>query len=247
MINKIFLVVLLLSGLLFSQHHTAKDIVQSLDELYRTESSRSKMEMRIKTPHWERTLKLDVWTKGMEKTFIRITSPPKEQGVATLRIGNEMWNYLPKTNKVIKIPPSMMMSSWMGSDFNNNDLVSEFSLLEDYHYKIIHPDTAGNNLIYLKCTPKKDVPIVWGHILVSVREKDYLPVREKYYDENDKLMRIMNFRDVTVFDDRKIPATMQLVPQNEKGHETVLKYLEAEFNVDIDNDIFSLRNLRTRR
>ena len=104
-------------------------VIKHIDQLYRSETSHADMEMHIVTPHWERTLAMTIWSKGMSKTFIRITAPKKEQGVATLRIGNEMWNYLPKTNKVMKIPPSMMMGSWMGSDFTNDDLVRESSML----------------------------------------------------------------------------------------------------------------------
>jgi outer membrane lipoprotein-sorting protein len=222
-----------------------KEIIKSIDELYRSKSSYAEMEMEIVTPHWERTLKMDIWTKNMNKTFIRILEPAKEKGVATLRIGNEMWNYLPKTNKVIKIPPSMMMSSWMGSDFTNDDLVNEFSLLEDYHYEIIHPSDARQDLIYIKCTPKENLPIVWSHIIMSIREEDYIPVKEEYYDEKDQLIRIINYKNITIFDKRKIPSVMELIPQNKEGHKTVLHYHKAEFDISLNKDTFTLRNLRS--
>jgi outer membrane lipoprotein-sorting protein len=222
-----------------------KEIIQYLDELYRSNSSYAVMEMMIVTPHWERTLKMKIWTEGRDKTFIRITEPKKEQGMATLRIKNEMWNYLPKTNKVIKIPPSMMMSSWMGSDFNNDDLVNEFSLMEDYHYKIIQPDTAREGHIYISCIPRENLPIVWKEIVMEVHAQDYLPIKESYFDEKGQLMRVINYKDVKVMDYRKIPSVMELIPQGEEGKKTVLKYLEVKFNIDLDKDIFSLRNLRT--
>lgn len=224
----------------------AKDIVKKLDELYRSESSFGEMEMQIVTPHWERTLRMQVWTKGMDKTFIRITSPLKEKGVATLRLGNEMWNFLPNTNKVIKIPPSMMMSAWMGSDFTNDDLVSEFSLLEDFHFKLITSKEARPGLLYIESMPKEGLPIVWGKIVAAVGKDDYIPVWEKYYDEKEKLMRVMNFKDIKLFSGRKIPAVMELIPQNKEGHKTVIRYLKLEFDIKIDDDIFSLRNLRSR-
>ncbi len=203
------------------------------------------MEMEIVTPHWQRTLKMKVWTEGKYKTFIRILEPKKENGLGTLRIKNEMWNYLPKTNKVIKVPPSMMMSSWMGSDFNNDDLVDEFTLLDDYHYKIIHPEDALEDLIYLQLIPRQGLPIVWGKIVSSVRKSDYIPVQDKYYDENGNLMRIMNYRDIKIFDNRKIPSVMELIPQNKEGNNTILRYLTASFNLELKEDIFTLRNLRT--
>ena len=222
-----------------------RQIIQYIDDLYRSNSSYAVMEMDIVTSHWERTLKMKIWTRGKDKTFIRITEPKKEQGMATLRIGNEMWNYLPKTNKVIKIPPSMMMSSWMGSDFNNDDLVNEFSLLEDYQYEIIHPDSAPADRIFIRCIPREDLPIVWKEIIMQVRTGDYIPVTESYFDEKGQLMRIINYREVKEFNGRKIPGIMELIPQGEEGKKTVLKYLEAQFNVKVDENIFTLRNLQT--
>ncbi len=220
-------------------------VVQQIDELYRTETSYAKVEMNIVTPHWQRTLQMKVWTQGMKKTFIRILEPAKEKGVGTLRMGNEMWNYLPKTNKVIKIPPSMMMSSWMGSDFNNDDLVREFTWIKDYDYSFVHPDSAKEDLLYIKLIPKPDRPIVWGKVLLAARSSDYIPVWEEYYDEKGKLMRVMNFKEIKTMDGRKIPTVMELIPQNEKGHKTVLRYLEADFNANLPADIFSLRRLRS--
>jgi outer membrane lipoprotein-sorting protein len=224
----------------------AKEIVQKIDELYRSQSSYAEMVMNISTPHWERTLRMKVWTKGMDKTFIRILEPAKERDIATLRIEREMWNYLPKTNKVMKIPPSMMMSSWMGSDFNNDDLVNEFSLLEDYHYKLITPEDAQQDLLYIESTPREGLPIVWGKIIIAVREQDYIPVLEEYYDEKGNLMRIINFKDIKEFGERTIPSIMEVIPQNKKGHKTSLLYQEAKFNINLSEDIFSLRNLRSK-
>jgi len=233
------------AGNLFAQKFDVQQIVKSIDELYRTESSKATMEMEITTPHWQRTLKMDTWTKGTEKTFIRITEPKKEAGTATLRIGNEMWNYLPRTNKVMKIPPSMMMGSWMGSDFTNDDLVNEFSLLDDYTYEFIHPDSAKSEYLFIKAVPKPDLPIVWGKQIITVRKSDYIPVKEEYYDEKDNLMRVLNFKDIQKFGDRRIPSIMEMIPQTKEGHKTLIKYVDAQFNVNISDDIFTLRNLRS--
>ena len=229
-----------------SQEKSVDQIVKEIDELYRSDSSFARLEMQIVTPHWERTLTMKAWSEGMKKTLIRITSPPKEEGVATLRIKNEMWNYLPKTNKVIKIPPSMMMSSWMGSDFTNDDLVREFTFLDDYNYEKTTIENGKENLIYIRFTPKEGLPIVWGHIIAAVQAEDYMPVWEKYYDEKGKLMRVLYFKDINTFDGRKIPSVMELVPQKEEGNKTIIKYLEIDFHPQFPKDIFSLRSLRSR-
>ena len=169
MTSSFFLSMLLLCVLAPAQEPTpdVETIIKRIDQLYRSETSEAEMEMHIVTPHWERTLAMHVWTEGMDKTFIRITAPKKEQGVATLRIGNEMWNYLPKTNKVMKIPPSMMMGSWMGSDFTNDDLVRESSMLEDYTYQFVTPKMHPPTIFMSNSCRKK--------ILQSSGEKSLQP------------------------------------------------------------------------
>ena len=220
-------------------------IIREIDQLYRSNSSFAEFEMEIVTPHWQRTLAMKAWSMGMDKTFIRITAPKKEKGVGTLRIESEMWNYLPKTNKVIKVPPSMMMSSWMGSDFTNDDLVKEFSLFEDYSYEQILPENVEEGLIYVNCIPREDLPVVWGNVIIAARENDHIPVRQEYYDEEGELMRVLNYSDIKTFSGRTIPATMEMVPQHKEGHKTIIRYLKLELDHKIDEETFSLRNLRS--
>jgi len=202
--------------------------------------------MEIITPHWQRTLKMRIWSEGMDKTFVRILEPKKEEGVATLRIGNEMWNFLPKTNKVLKVPPSMMMSNWMGSDFTNDDLVKEFTFLESYDFEMTAPENPQPGVLYVKCIPKPDIPIVWGHIVIAVRADDYMPLWQNFYDEKGRLMREMSFGGEKTFGARRIPSSMELRPTTKEGHKTVLRYLEARFDIALAADVFSLRNLRQR-
>lgn len=238
----------MLTGVAHAQDSVdVNDLIREVDRMYRSKTSYTELEMEIVTPHWQRTLSMYGWSEGMDKTFIRITSPAKEKGVATLRIENEMWNYLPKTNKVMKIPPSMMMGSWMGSDFTNDDIVKESSLFEDYSYELIDVDSAQDKLYYINCIPREDLAVVWGNIVIAVNKADSLPAWQKYYDEKGELMRVMNYSDVRNFDGRIIPAVMELVPQHKEGHKTVVRYLEAKFDVPLDEETFTLRNLRTQR
>ncbi len=249
MIHAFLLLMFLFCVLVPAQESTPdiETIIKKIDQLYRSETSHAEMEMHIVTPHWERTLAMTTWSKGMDRTFIQITAPKKEQGVATLRIGNEMWNYLPKTNKVMKIPPSMMMGSWMGSDFTNDDLVRESSMLDDYTYQFVTPEDASPDHLYVQLIPKEDSPIVWGKIVAAVQSSDYLPVWQRFYDEKGNLMRVMNFKEIKTFGDKIAPSVMEIIPQNKDGHKTVVRWLNATFDSDIDDKIFTRRNLQKRR
>lgn len=183
-------------------------------------------------------LRLKVWTKGMDTSFIRIISPATEGGAAVLRLGSETWNYLPNTNTAVKILPAMMMNSWMDSDVTYGDLVNEFSWREDFHSKLLIPPEIGVNQLYVSFIPKEGRPIVWGEIITAVRREDYLPLWEKYYDKQHNFVRMLNYNDFKVFGNRTIPATMELIPQNREGRKTVLRFLTLEFDQAIDEEIF---------
>ena len=230
-----------------AQEQTAEQIIARVDQLYRRDTSYSRVEMTIVTPHWERRLDMEMWTEGMDKAFIYITAPRKEAGMATLRVDREMWNYFPRIDKVMKVPPSMMMSSWMGSDFTNDDLVKETSMLEDYGAEFVEPEGAEAGFHYISLTPRERTPSVWGRIEVAVRKDDLIPQRQTFYDEKGNKVRVMEFREITRFGGLKLPAVVEMVPLRKEGHRTVFRYVEARFDEALDDGVFTLRNLRRKR
>lgn len=224
-----------------------RKIVGEVDRLYRSSSSYCEVRMEISTPDWKRALELKVWTRGMDETFIRIVFPKKDAGISTLRCGGEMWNYYPNVDKTMKVPPSMMMSSWMGSDFTNDDLVKESSMLEDYNYRLLSPEGALPEYYYIELVPKKQTVTVWGKIAVTVRKEDYIPVEEVYFDEKGARMRVMKLSEIKEMGGRKIPALIELFPVNKKENKTTLRYEKAVFDIPAGEDVFTLRNLQKRQ
>ena len=225
------------------------ELVHSLDQLYRSDDSYAEMSMQIVTPHWERTLTMKAWSQGIDKTFIRILSPSRESGMASLRIGSEMWNYLPNTNSTVRIPPSMMAGSWMGSDITNNDIVREITYAEDYTYSYT-TDTAltgdtEEGVVYIELFPKSSTAVVWSSIVFAVRSSDTIPLWEKYYDSHGDLIKTVTYSDVQEIDGRTIPTNMQVIPADKEGQSTTIIWSYAEFDRGVDSDIFSLRNLQS--
>ena len=246
----VLLILVFFAPVLAGQAENSPDvntIVEKMDRLYRSDTSYGDVEMTIRTENWERTLRMDIWSEGLDRTLIHINSPKKDAGIATLRKKTEMWNYFPKINKVIKVPPSMMMSSWMGSDFTNDDLVKESSMLDDYHSGLITPDNANPDYYYIELIPKKDIPIVWARIELVVRKKDYIPVEESFFDEKGRRMRLMEFSEIKNFSGRDIPSVLVMKPLNKPEKETVIKYKELKFDIKLKADTFSLRNLQKRK
>ncbi|WP_212637756.1 outer membrane lipoprotein-sorting protein [Desulfocicer vacuolatum] len=220
-------------------------IINRLDTLYRSDTAYAEMEMTIQTPHWKRTLTMKTWSKGLDKTFIVIESPPREKGISTLRKGNEMWNFFPKINKTMKIPPSMMMGSWMGSDFTNDDLVKESTRMANYYAKLIQGENRDN--YYIEFVPHKETVSLWGKIVSEIDKKSLLPVSEIFYDEKNQKIRELYFKKVTTFGNKTIPAVMELIPTTKKNHKTIIHYTSAKFDEPIDKKTFTLRNLKKKR
>jgi outer membrane lipoprotein-sorting protein len=241
-----FFLTLFLPLLLHGQ--TAYDIIKRSEDLIRGESSRGSFRMTVLTPEYSRTIVMDSWWKGTDKALIEIQAPPREAGNKTLKVGNELWMYLRNTETTIKVPPSMMMQSWNGSHFTNDDLVRESSLADDYTMTIAGHDTVdGAPSWIIDLRPKPTSPVVWGRILHWVRKSDYLPGRTEYFDEKGTLVRTMVYLDFKKFGVRTLPGRWRMIDNLKPGEYTELEYLILEFNVNISDRMFSFRELERGR
>ncbi|MCP4669962.1 MAG: outer membrane lipoprotein-sorting protein [Desulfobacula sp.] len=224
---------------------TTSQLLDKVDKQFRSDTSTSELEMQIETKNWKRTLKMRMWTKGMEKTLIQIDSPKKDRGISTLKRDKSMWNFFPKINKVIKIPASMMMGSWMGSDFTNDDLVKENTFVDDYTHKFFNKE--DKEFYHIEIVPKEETVTVWGKITLKIRKSDNIIAQEVFYSENGEKIKIMEFTDVKIMGGKKIPSTMTLIPLKKKNQRTVIKYLKATFDGPVKDSIFTRKNLQKRR
>jgi hypothetical protein len=220
-------------------------MLDRVDDLFRGKSSHGVMTMKVTTAHWSRALKLEEWSEGKQKSLIRILSPRKERGTATLKVGRDIWNYLPKVKRVIKLPSSMMGDSWMGSHFTNDDLVKDSRMADDYDYAVTYRgDRDGETVTEITCKPKPDAAVVWGKIVMRIRDRDLMPLGGDYYDEDMKLARTMRFSGFREMSGRLVPAEMTIVPADKPGESTAVVYESLEFDAPQEKGAFSLRNLQ---
>ena len=212
---------LLLSSPLQAQ--TAREIIDRVDRLLRGESSRGQITMEITTEHWSRSLDMEVWSLGVEHSLVRVQSPAREEGTATLKAGQEVWNYLPRVDRTIKVPPSLMMGSWMGSHFTNDDLVKESRIVDDYDFEIsFEGEREGVEVWEFQLTPRPEAPVVWGRIEEQVRKADLMPTWIRYYDEDGDLVRTLTFSGYRTMGGRLVPASMLVTPADKPEEQTVL-------------------------
>lgn len=227
---------------------TPREIIDHVDRLLRGRSSTGRIRMEIETAHWSRSMELEVWSLGRDYSLIRVLSPRSEAGTATLMSGDQVWNYLPRADRTIKIPPSMMMGSWMGSHFTNDDLVKERQLVDDYDITLsFEGEGEGTEIWEFTLMPKPEAAVVWSKVVYQVRKADMMPIQVLYYDEDGAVARTMTFSDFRTMGGRLVPAVMTVEPADKPGEYTRVVYEDLEFDVDLSEDFFSLRNLRATR
>ncbi len=220
-------------------------VMNRLDDLFRGKSSHGRSSMEVKTEHFTRTLEMEAWSKGTEYSLIRILSPKKEAGMATLKAGNDLFSYLNKTGRTIKITGGMLGASWMGSHFDNDDLVRETRLSEDYELALTYKGTVADEPIYVfTLTPKPDTPVVWGKIETVIRQSDLMPLRQAFYDEEGERVRELIFGGHRIVGGRLLPTTLTMKPLDAPGEYTKFTYHSLEFDVDLDDDFFSVQRLK---
>ncbi len=220
----------------------ALDLLRGMDEMFESTGTIARMEVTIVTPRKTRTMRLRFWGKDDDQALIVIDAPPRDAGTATLKVGDNLWNYLPKISRTIRVPPSMMMGSWMGSDMTNDDLVRDSSYEEDYESELVgrSEDPPGWKI---ELTARPDVVGLWDRVEMVFSFDDGLPVMAQFYDRKGRLSRTMRFEDVQEVGGRKIPTTTTIIPEREEGRQTQFRYLHVEFDVELDDDMFSLSRL----
>lgn len=231
------------------QELSATEVIRRADDKLNGEKSGySTMEMTIVRPTWERTVAFKSWSQGRENALTLITAPAKDAGQSFLKRGQELWSWNPAINRLIKLPPSMMSQGWMGSDYTNDDILRESSVVNDYTHQFEGEELVGDRLCYkIKMTAKPDAAIVWGHQVRWIDKKDFLFLKAELYDEDGYLVRTETGSDIKMMDGRLITTTLELLPADEKGNKTVVRIKDIKFNIPVDDSFFSQQNMKRIR
>jgi len=224
-----------------------KELLNQVDDLWRGESSYAVTSMQVKTEHYTRTMRMEGWSKGKEKTLFKIIEPLREKGTATLKSGNHIYTYLPKTDRTIKLTTGMMMGAWMGSHLTNDDLVKEARLEEDYDATIsFEGEREGQNIIEFTLIPKLDAAVVWGKLTLIILADSHIPLIEYYFDEDFILARTISFSEIKSLGGRERPTVLRVVPADKADEYTEFVYEQLELNIDVSDRLFSLSSLKKR-
>lgn len=220
-------------------------VLDRLDDLYRSKSSIARVEITVVSPRSTRTMRVKGWTRGETNALIVVESPSRDEGTATLRVDDNLWTYLPRVARTMRVPPAMMLSPWMGTDFTNDDLVKESSLRHDFVAKLRGRSESPAGW-WIDLTVKPDAVGRWARIELLVSD-DLLPVEERHYDRKNRLARTMTFDDVKRLGGCTIPTHVVVQPADDASKRTEMRYVDIAFDVDVPDDTFSLSRLERRR
>lgn len=224
----------------------ATEIVKNADKKMRGNTMQADMVIRTIRPTWSRAMQCKTWMKGNNLAMILITAPAKDKGVVFLKRKKEVWTWVPTLERTVKLPPSMMGQNWMGTDFTNDDLVKESSVVEDYNHSM-----AGDTLIQgrpcylIKMIPKLEAAVVWSKVIICIDKKDFLELNCRFYDEDGKLINTMNSYDIKTMDDRIIPTRFEMIPADKGGQKTEMIYKTIHYNQLIDDSFFTVEKTQT--
>lgn len=250
-IKKVLL--LLIAGIHVSsasgQNLSATDIIRRADEKFNGEkSSMMVMSMTIIRPAWQRTVEFKNWTLEKEYSLTLITAPARDVGQTFLKRGTEMWSWNPSISRLIKLPPSMMSQGWMGSDYTNDDILKESSVVKDYSHEITGEENiAGRDCYRIKMVAKEDAAVVWGHQTRWIDKNEFLVMKAELFDEDGVLVRTETGSDIKTMDGRVIQTKIELVPADEPGNKTVIVVKEIKFNIPLQETFFSQQNMKNVR
>jgi outer membrane lipoprotein-sorting protein len=224
----------------------AKEIVKKADEKTRGNSSQSDITIQIVRPTWTREMSMRSWSKGTDLALVLITAPAKDKGTVFLKRKREAWNWVPSIERTIKLPPSMMSQSWMGTDFTNDDMIKSTSIIDDFDQKIIGEQVvSGRNCYKIEMLPHQQAAIVWGKEIMWIDKTDYLILKTEFYDEDVKLVNTMLFSDIKKMGGRTIPTRMEMTPTDKPGNKTILIYNNMVFDKPVADNFFTTNNMKT--
>ena len=223
---------------------TATEMVRRYDRLLRGDTNQWVIEMAVTTARWERSYRMASWMAGERKTLIRVLAPKKSEGQGFLKLEYSLWMYLPTVERTVMIPPSMMLQEFLGSDLSYDDVIKAGRAVDDYTHRLLREETLERTRTWgIELRPKPEAPVVYGKLVLWLRDGDSVPVREEFYDEAGSLLKTMHFSDVRQFNDRAIPTRWHLVNEIKKGNSTELRILEARFNLPLRDELFTQRTL----
>ena len=230
----------------FLAAQTGIEIVTQMDDKLKGKSVRSENSITIVRPTYTREMTMITWSKGRDYSLTLMTSPKRDAGGTFLNREKEVWSYTPSIERIIKLPPSMMSQNWMGTDFTNDDLVQQSSVVTDYNHKIMGNEAMeGYDCYKIEMIPKENAAIVWGKVIMWVDKTEFMQLKVEFYDEDGYLVNTMLGKSPMTFDGKLLPSVMEMVPADKPGNKTIMTTISMKFDIEVEESFFTTRNMKS--
>jgi hypothetical protein len=224
---------------------TATQVIKKAQDKFSGSQTTAEISISIQRPKWTRTMELKSWSKGTKYSMTLIKAPARDKGTVFLKKDKEVWNWLPTVERTIKMPPSMMSQSWMGTDLTNDDLVKESSMEDDFKHSMLGKDTIDGRVCYkIKSMATEDAAVVWGKIISWIDVKDYIQMKTEFYDEDEELVNTFSGLNVKMMGGKMVASKLEIIPANKKSQKTTFEYKSLDFTTPIGDNFFTVQNMK---
>ncbi|MGB0837982.1 MAG: outer membrane lipoprotein-sorting protein [Flavobacteriaceae bacterium] len=216
------------------------ELINKAENKFKGKSSVGESLITTIRPKYTREMRMKSWSLGDEYSLMYIMEPVRDKGTTYLKRDKEIWYYLPSIERNIKMPPSMMNQSWMGTDLSNDDLVKKTSLAYDFDHTLIGEESIdGISTYHIKLIPHKDADVIWGKVELWIEKEHNNIMKQQSFDEDMELVNSMTASKMKVMGGVYLPTILEFVPADKPNQKTVMEYISIKFNVDIPKNYFT--------
>ncbi len=234
--------------LLSSQSLSALEIVQKSESIHEIGDVIAELSVDIIRPSWNKKIELKTWAKGTDYAMAYIIAPERDKGTVFLKTKDDVYNYLPKVKKVIKMPMNLLSQNWMGTDMTTDDLIKGSQFSADYIPKLVSEESiSGRSSYKIELLPKPDADVLWGKVLLWVDKTSYNQMQMKFYDEDLDLVHTIVGSNLKVLGGKLVVSKYVMTPADKKGYKTTLTYESLDFKQKLSVNFFTKENMKNVR
>lgn len=221
---------------------TAAEIVAKIDGNMTGASRRTKSTMTVTTPRRTRVYKMESWGRGEEDAAVTYLFPARDKGTKMLKIGGELWIYLPNLEREQKISGHMMRQGMMGSDFSYEDMMESRELLGLYDSKVTGSDTIDGRDCWKLEMIAKDDGVSYPKRIAWIDKEVYITLKQELFALSGMKLKTWHMSEIKLLDgERYFPRKMVVEDHLRKGSKTTVVIEELEFGIELADEIFSKR------
>jgi outer membrane lipoprotein-sorting protein len=229
-----------------AQAPTAEQLLDAMDKNLTFETRTSRIVMTVEG---RRTRSYDIlsYGRGEEDTAMEYLSPARDKGTRMLKLGGELWIYLPSVDKVQKISGHMLRQGMMGSDVSYEDLMASTEMRKMYQAKVTGEDQVDGHACWRLEMTARDNTVSYPKRISCIDKQSHIPLRQELYALSGMLLKTWTMSDPKEFEGgRFYPTKMVIQDQVKKDSVTRIEFKEMKFGVALESEVFSLRWLERK-